>query len=115
MNAQATLTRRALLQAGGAGALVLAFHQGGAAQAEAQAQADAAAAFEPNAWLRIEPDGAVEVLISKTEMGQGVETGLAMIVADELDADWARVRVRTLRPDGKRFMITGGSQEAEML
>jgi isoquinoline 1-oxidoreductase beta subunit len=69
----------------------------------------AAADFRPNAWLQIAGSGAVTVWISKTEMGQGIETGIAMIVADELDADWARVAVRTIEPDGKRFMITGGS------
>lgn len=69
----------------------------------------APAGFRPNAWLRIDANGAVTVLISKTEMGQGTETGIAMIVADELDADWNRVAVRTIEPDGKRFMITGGS------
>ena len=46
---------------------------------------------------------------AETEMGQGTETGIAMIVADELDADWAQVAVKTVEPDGKRFMITGGS------
>jgi isoquinoline 1-oxidoreductase beta subunit len=107
MNAPA-LKRRELLQLGAAGgaALVLGFRL---APARAAAAASASAAFQPNAWLRIEPSGAVTVLISKTEMGQGTATGIAMIVADELDADWARVSVRTIEPDGKRFMITGGS------
>jgi isoquinoline 1-oxidoreductase beta subunit len=65
--------------------------------------------FRPNAWIRITPDGAVQLLISKTEMGQGTATGMAMILCDELDADWSRVSVKTIEPDGKRFMITGGS------
>ncbi len=65
--------------------------------------------FQPNALLRIDTTGAVTVMISKTEMGQGTETGTAMIVADELDADWAQVSVKTVRPDSKRFMVTGGS------
>lgn len=95
-----TLSRRELLRSGGA--LLLGF-----SMRPAPAAGDAA--FAPNAWIRIERDGAVQVLISKTEMGQGTATGIAMIVADELDADWARVSVHTIRPDGKRFMITGGS------
>jgi isoquinoline 1-oxidoreductase subunit beta len=102
------LDRRAILKlVGSAGCLALGF-RAGPADAAATSQT-ASAAFEPNAWLRLFADGGIEVVISKTEMGQGTETGLAMIVADELDADWARVRVRTMRPDGKRFMITGGS------
>ena len=97
-------SRRQVLQAAAA-ALTLGFRCG---PSTAQAGAPATE-FRPNAWLRIEPGGAVTVLISKTEMGQGTETGIAMIVADELDADWDRVAVRTVEPDGKRFMITGGS------
>jgi isoquinoline 1-oxidoreductase beta subunit len=46
-----------------------------------------------NGWLRIGLDGGVTVMVPKSEMGQGVLTGLAMVLADELDADWARVRV----------------------
>ncbi|WP_082579903.1 molybdopterin cofactor-binding domain-containing protein [Pelomonas sp. Root1444] len=95
---------RRLALKGGA-ALVVAFRIGGAAAS----QPAAAAPWQPNAWLAIRPDGAVHVSIVFTEMGQGTETGVAMIVADELDADWSRVTVSTVVPDGKRFMITGGS------
>jgi isoquinoline 1-oxidoreductase beta subunit len=48
-------------------------------------------AFGP--FIRIEPDGAVTVVAKHLEFGQGTHTGLAAIVAEELDADWARVRV----------------------
>jgi len=44
-----------------------------------------------NGWLRIGLDDRVTVMVPKSEMGQGVLTGLAMVLADELDADWARV------------------------
>jgi len=47
-----------------------------------------------NAWIRITPENLVTITISRSEMGQGVETALAMIVAEELDADWANVRTR---------------------
>jgi isoquinoline 1-oxidoreductase beta subunit len=47
--------------------------------------------FAPNAWVRIRPDGAITVVINKAEMGQGVSTSLAMLLAEELDADWQRV------------------------
>jgi isoquinoline 1-oxidoreductase beta subunit len=46
-----------------------------------------------NGWLRIGLDGRVTVMVPKSEMGQGVLTGLAMVLAEELDADWARVQV----------------------
>ncbi len=49
--------------------------------------------FTPNAFLQITPDGTVTVISSKSEMGQGIYTGLALLVAEELDADWNRVRV----------------------
>ena len=47
----------------------------------------------PNAWLKITPDNVVTLLANKSEMGQGTWTGLAMVVADELEADWADMRV----------------------
>lgn len=50
-------------------------------------------AFEPNAWLRLDNQGAVTFRIHHSEMGQGITTGLAMILAEELDADWSRVSV----------------------
>jgi CO/xanthine dehydrogenase Mo-binding subunit len=52
-----------------------------------------AATFEPNAFLRIDPNGDVTIWLARSDMGQGVRTSLPMIVADELDADWSRVRV----------------------
>ncbi len=46
----------------------------------------------PNAWVRIAPDGTVTVIVDRSEMGQGISTALPMLVAEELDADWGRVR-----------------------
>jgi isoquinoline 1-oxidoreductase beta subunit len=45
-----------------------------------------------NGWVSLGTDGTVTVLMSKSEMGQGIHTGLAMLLADELDADWSKVR-----------------------
>lgn len=45
-----------------------------------------------NGWVKIADDDSVTVMVPKSEMGQGVLTALAMVLADELDADWARVR-----------------------
>jgi len=46
-----------------------------------------------NGWVKIASDNTVTVVIAKSEMGQGVYTGLAMLLAEELDADWSQVRV----------------------
>ncbi|HET9386315.1 MAG TPA: xanthine dehydrogenase family protein molybdopterin-binding subunit [Gemmatimonadales bacterium] len=68
--------------------------------------------FAPNAWLRVDADGTVTVTIDKSEMGEGNHTALAMIAAEELDADWSKVKVGPLpvNPAGwSRRMSTGGS------
>jgi isoquinoline 1-oxidoreductase beta subunit len=49
--------------------------------------------FAPNQWIRITPDNFVTVVVDKSEMGQGVYTGLPMLVAEELDADWSKIRI----------------------
>ena len=46
-----------------------------------------------NGWVKIGADNHVTVIMSKSEMGQGIHTALAMILADELDADWSQVRI----------------------
>ncbi|CAB3727801.1 xanthine dehydrogenase family protein molybdopterin-binding subunit [Paraburkholderia rhynchosiae] len=46
-----------------------------------------------NGWVKIAADNTVTIMMCKAEMGQGVHTGLAMLLAEELDADWSRVRV----------------------
>jgi len=72
--------------------------------------ADAAAAYDPNAALTIGSNGIVTVHITKAEMGQGVGTALAQIVAEELEADWKDVRVDYPTNDPKYgLMLTGGS------
>src|SRR6184192_3065582 len=79
----------------------------------AAARVDAAEGeFAPNAWLRVGTDGIVTLTVDKAEMGQGSQTGLAMILAEELDADWATVRLGPVpeNPAGwSRRMSTGGS------
>ena len=59
--------------------------------------------FAPNAFLRIDPDDTVTVIAKHLEMGQGSHTGLATILADELDADWSRVRVEGAPADATRY------------
>ena len=72
-------------------------------------------AFKPNAFVRIGADESVTVIANHSEMGQGIYTGLAMIVAEELDADWSKVRVEAAPADPiynhtlYGAQITGGS------
>jgi isoquinoline 1-oxidoreductase beta subunit len=53
-----------------------------------------------NGWVKLSADGTVTIMMSQAEMGQGIHTGLAMVLADEMDADWSRVRLEqaTLDP-----------------
>ena len=76
------LTRRAFLGSAAAGSLVIGFPLRAAAQG---------AAPEINAWVVVQPDDRVIIRIARSEMGQGTLTGLAQLVAEELDCDWARV------------------------
>src|SRR5512146_511979 len=68
---------------------------------------------EINMWLAIAPDGIATIRVNASNLGQGAQTGLAQIVADELDADWKKVRVEmapvtdAYTTDGNYF--TGGS------
>ena len=58
------------------------------------ASAQKEGSFKPNAWFEITPDNKITITLGITEMGQGSRTGLSMIVADELEADWNRVQAR---------------------
>jgi isoquinoline 1-oxidoreductase beta subunit len=85
-----SLTRRAFVFGASlaGGGLVL-----GLRQALSQtARLDANGASEVTAWVAIEPDGTVHIRVARSEMGQGISTALPMLVAEELDCDWARVR-----------------------
>jgi isoquinoline 1-oxidoreductase beta subunit len=57
--------------------------------------------FEPSVYLRIGEDGIVTVIVHRSEMGQGVRTGLTMAMADELEADWSKVRIEQAIGDAK--------------
>src|SRR5580704_12220351 len=57
----------------------------------------------PNAFVRVAPDNTVTVIIKHLEMGQGTYTGLATIVAEELDADWSQVRAESAPADATRY------------
>jgi isoquinoline 1-oxidoreductase len=104
---KAELTRRAFLAstaAAGVGLTIRFPLTGGPSDAAAAAQ------WDPSTALTITPDGIVTVHITKAEMGQGVGTALAQIVAEELEAEWKDVRIDYPIADPKfGLMITGGS------
>ncbi|HEX9054168.1 MAG TPA: molybdopterin cofactor-binding domain-containing protein [Gemmatimonadales bacterium] len=67
------------------------------------------AGFEPSVYVRLDETGAVTVICHRSEMGQGVRTSLAMAVADELEADWSRVKVEQAPGDERTY----GSQDTD--
>lgn len=72
--------------------------------------AEAAEGFEPTIWYRIGRDGTVTVNVIRAEMGQHVGTAIARIVADELEADWSKVKIDHVDSAAKwGLMVTGGS------
>jgi isoquinoline 1-oxidoreductase subunit beta len=110
---QFTTTRRRFLVASGVGAsgLALGFH------VPSLAQSVGADTAEVNAWVVVQPDDTCLVRVARAEMGQGTHTGLAMLVSEELECDWARVKVQPITPGQNlarkrvwRNMATGGSR-----
>lgn len=89
----------------GVAGLTLAIYLPSASAAAAGAGKNTATtvSFEPNAFLRIGEDNVVTVISKHLEMGQGTYTGLATIVAEELDANWSQVRVESAPADAKRY------------
>lgn len=116
-----TISRRQMLTVAAAtgGGLLVAFYLaprwlGGPERSSMPAPP--AGEFAPNAWLRIAPDNTVTIMVDRSEMGQGVMTALPMILAEELGADWARVRAEFAvahpvygNPLGEGVQQTGGS------
>jgi len=73
--------------------------------------AEGEAVFEPSVYLKIEPSGAITITVHRSEMGQGTRTGLAMLLAEELDADLSQVQIEQADGDRKYGdQQTGGSQ-----
>ena len=113
----AMLTRRAFLKtvsAGGA-ALVLAIHLPARLLADGPDGATPPE-FAPGAFLRIDADGVVTIVVARSELGQGAHTAMPMLVAEELEADWALVRVEQAlaHPDRYGDMTTGGSTSVRL-
>lgn len=110
-------SRRNFLKSSAAlvGGLVIGFYlpvKGGRAYA---ADGGASQVFPPNAFIRIAPDDTITIVVNKSEMGQGVYTSLPMLIAEELEADWSKIRVEpapvaaVYNHTGFGMQITGGS------
>jgi isoquinoline 1-oxidoreductase beta subunit len=93
-------SRRGFLKAAAAAGLTIGFHW---SDPLSRALADTPKDFAPNAFLRIAPDNSVTVIAKHLEMGQGSYTGLATVVAEELDADWAQIRVESAPADASKY------------
>jgi isoquinoline 1-oxidoreductase subunit beta len=95
-----TLTRREFSAMSAGTALLYGFH---VPLSLAVGDAAKPATFAPNAFIRIDTQGLVTLIIPQVEMGQGTYTSLSMILAEELDADWSKVRVDHAPPDEKLY------------
>jgi isoquinoline 1-oxidoreductase beta subunit len=108
IKSQPNLDRRQFLKGGlalGAG-LVVGFHwtpKARGAMLTATEGADGDATFAPNAFVRIGTDNSVTILSKHIEFGQGSYTGIATVLAEELDADWQQVRVEAAPADASRY------------
>jgi isoquinoline 1-oxidoreductase beta subunit len=109
------LSRRATLLGLSAGTLLLAAGGGGALWARRHFRPRGGDAMpgglrdDPRIFVGIAPDGIVTILCARAEMGQGVRSSLAMVVAEEMEADWAQVRVAQAHGDEARF----GNQDTD--
>src|SRR5574341_206837 len=92
------LSRRAFLVSSGASVVAIAF--GGISIKKAFAQA---APFSPNGWVRVGTDNIVTVYAPACEMGQGVFTAMPLLIAEEMDLDWSRVRIEQAPYNPKVF------------
>jgi isoquinoline 1-oxidoreductase beta subunit len=110
-------SRRAVLRSGLAGVFVLGFHLPARAVNEPEQLPDSTQGkFAPNAFIRIDRSGQTTLVMPQVEMGQGVYTAIAMILADELDADFSKLALEHAPPDDKLYgnpifgiQVTGNS------
>ncbi len=111
MSNRKEFSRRSFIQlAGGVGAVLVLGSFSSLACADADAKAGLkkkGVVFEPNALVSVEPDGTVTVTIIAPDAGQGSRTALAMIVADEMDVDWHKVKVTQAPANQSRYGYQG--------
>ncbi len=112
------LTRRQLIKGGltSSTVLLLGFHLPGCSSAEEVTQAMLSdGTYMPNAWVMVDRDNQVTVMVNHSEMGQGVLTSLPTIIADEMDADWKKVKgehapvADVYKNPAMKMQLTGGS------
>src|ERR1700743_718710 len=116
-NLTRTASRRGLIKGGLTAGFVFAFHLPlRAANEPEQAPDTTAGQFAPNAFIRIDHAGKTTLVMPQVEMGQGVYTAVAMILAEELDADYAKVALVAAPPNDKLYgnptfgiQVTGNS------
>src|SRR5256885_12861624 len=94
-----TLTRRTFLKVSAAGGALLS--GGYLPSLRETSTAEAAGVLEPNVWVRIGSDDTVTIMLSQLEMGQGVMTSMPMLVAEELDVDWNKIKTEWVPADLK--------------
>jgi isoquinoline 1-oxidoreductase beta subunit len=101
MNETNNLNRRKFIQTSAAvgGGLLLSFYFPAFGKGIKNAGIPAPANFVPNAFIRIDTDDIITVIVNHSEMGQGAYTSLPMLVADELDADWSKIRFESAPVD----------------
>jgi len=103
------MNRREFLKTSGTLTFAIAI---GAEGARLMSAAEAASAREINAWVRIAPDGTVTILSAGAEMGQGSMTSLPLMVAEEMDADWSKVRIEFAPADAEVYGYVFQNQKA---
>ena len=72
---------------------------------------EAAGSFEPNIWLKVNSDDTVRIMLTQLEMGQGVMTSMPMLVAEELDMDWAKIKTEWTPADARYGNPNFGGQQ----
>jgi len=111
----AELPRRSFLKMTVASGFALGLFPMAAQSQSAPAPAGLKPVQQPGAFVAIAPDGTVTITVNRLEFGQGIQTALPMILADEMDADWSRVRSQLGTNDGAYadplwgLHLTGGS------
>src|SRR5688572_33002381 len=113
----AALDRRSFLRfsALAGGGMVVAFHLDAAELFAQGPPGGAGLAFQPNAFVKIAPDGKVTIVNKNPEVGQGVMNMLPMIIADELDVDWSSVTIEMADADQTKYgsQLAAGSFRSE--
>jgi isoquinoline 1-oxidoreductase beta subunit len=115
MSGLENLSRRSALFGIAAGGLLLGTRIAGYSPIR-QAEAALEASLAPNLFVAVAPSGIVTIVVSRSEMGTGIRTSLAMALADELDADWQKIRVVQADGDPKYGdQNTDGSKSVRLL